>query len=372
MSLTALSLVPNFFLFALCPTFARAVSTPQPDIAGDWQLSWDDEFNTGTSTDLAGWSYDLGNGSSQGITGWGNNEDEYYTNSSTNVNVANGDLNIVATPQTITSSGYTTHYTSARIKTPSLFDQTYGVIEFRAELPAGKGLWPAVWMMPENSSYGGWPTSGEIDMTEAQGSSPSFVQGSLHSGTSSNTEDNQTGYYEPSGFNPTTGFHTYDLVWTNGSPGSFKWYVDGHLYETQTGGWVVPSGQASEAPFNQPFYLLINLAMGGNYGGSDSGSTGGTLAIDYVRTYSNMLGDTNSDGVVNTTDLATITKNLGKKISGGYTVGDFNDDGYVNQDDLALYQLGLSEQSKLLYTAPEPGMLAIGLAPLILWRRKRS
>lgn len=336
-------------------------------------MSYDDEFNTGVSTDLANWSSETGNGSGAGQpgAGWGNNEDEYYNAiGSSNVTVAGGDLNIIATPQTITSNGYTTHFTSARIKTPNVFDQTYGVIEFRAKLPAGNGLWPAVWMMPENSVYGGWPTSGEIDILESKGSQPNFAQGSLHSGPNGQ-DQTQTATYHPSGFNPTTGFHTYDLVWNNGSPGSFKWYVDGNLYETQTGGWYAPSS-SKESPFNQPFYLIINLATGGTYGGSDSGLSGGTLSVDYVRAYSNKLGDTNADGIVNSTDLSTLMAHWGvSRIRGGYTVGDFNGDGNVNADDLSLFMLGDADQNTILGSAtPEPAMAGLlVLIPLIHRRR---
>ncbi|HWB52762.1 MAG TPA: family 16 glycosylhydrolase, partial [Tepidisphaeraceae bacterium] len=300
-------------------------------------MTWSDEFNSGsTATDLAGWSYDIGNGQS----GWGNNEQEYYTNSAANVSVSTtggvGALHIDAIKQSI--NGY--NYSSARIKTNTVFSQTYGVIEFRAKLPAGQGLWPAVWMMPENSTYGGWPTSGEIDILESKGQETSLVQGSLHSGPAWNQEDNQTQTFSGSGLEPqgfsTTAWHTYDLEWDNGSPGTFKWYVDGVAYETQTGGWYVPSHVPigdREAPFDQPFYLLINLAVGGNYSGTPNlaSNTPYDMAIDYVRAYSSfLLGDTNNDGVVNASDFDTMMHHFGQSVTGGFTDGDFNNDGVVN------------------------------------------
>lgn len=364
----------RIFLLALCPALARAVSTPQPAVPGDWQLSYDDEFNDNTATDLAGWTYDIGNGQSEGIAGWGNSELEYYTNSSSNVNVANGSLNISAIKQS--TDGYA--YSSGRIRTTGLFDQTYGCIEFRAELPSGTGLWPAVWMLPQNSTYGGWPTSGEADILESTGQSPTLVQGSLHTGSSSSTQYTQTQTFSGSGLEPakftTATWHTYDLVWDNGDNGNagvFKWYVDGTLYETQTD-WYAPSSSNKESPFNEPFYLLINLAVGGTYGGTPNlmTNTPYTMSLDYVRAYSNLLGDTNADGVVNATDLATIKANLGKKMPGGYTVGDFNGDGIVNDDDLSLYELGLAEQSVTLGATPEPGMLGFLLIPLLGMRRR--
>src|SRR6185312_4325684 len=127
------------------------------------------------STDLNGFSYDTG------ANGWGNNELENYTTSSQNVSVSSGALHIDAI-----ASGTAGHqsYTSARIKTPALFAQAYGLIEFRAKFPSGTGLWPALWMMPRDSAYGGWPTSGEIDVFESRGDNMGLVQGSNHSGTS--------------------------------------------------------------------------------------------------------------------------------------------------------------------------------------------
>jgi beta-glucanase (GH16 family) len=364
----------------LSSAVARAAEPGTPDIpasAGSYHLSYANEFNdNSTATDLAGWSYDLGNGSSSGAgVGWGNNELESYTNSAANVSVSTsngvGSLHIDAI-----KSG--SSYTSGRIKSIGAFDPTYGVIEFRAELPAGQGLWPAVWMLPQSSPYGGWPSSGETDILESKGQSPTLVQGSLHSGTDSGHEDNQTQTFAGSGQEPnkfsTNTWHTYDLEWDNGSPGTFKWYVDGTLYETQNGGWVVPSGAPKEAPFNQPFYLLINLAVGGNYAGTPSLTSGQSydMAIDYIQYYTAgyLLGDTNNDGLVNSTDLTTLTTNFGKSVMGGFTSGDFNGDGVVNADDLALYELGASENIGTSGPVPEPGTLALLALPLILIRRR--
>jgi beta-glucanase (GH16 family) len=381
-------------LLMIWPASVLASEPGTPDLpasAGSYHLTYAEEFNdNSTATDLAGWTYDIGNGSSEGIPGWGNSEDEYYTNSSANISVSTnngvGALNINVLPQTITSDGYTTQYTSARIESTNVFTQTYGVIEFRAELPAGQGLWPAVWMLPDNASgsssplYGGWPTSGEIDILESTGQSPTLVQGSLHSGVNSGSQDTQSQTFSGSGAEPskftTNTWHTYDLVWTAGSPGSFQWYVDGTLYETQTGGWVVPSGAPAEAPFNQPFHLLINLAVGeaGDYAGAANlnSNTPYTMSIDYIQSYTSgyLLGDTNNDGVVNATDLATVMANYGKSVTGGFTSGDFNGDGVVNADDVALYELGASERIGATGPLPEPGTLALLALPWIALRRR--
>lgn len=253
----------------------QAVAAPS---GMEWVNTYSDQFNNGNS-DLSGWTYDLGGG------GWGNEEQEVYTNSTNNVSVSGGALNITA----IDTAGT---YTSGRIQTSGSFDQTYGLFEFRAKLPAGTGLWPALWMMPENSSYGAWPSSGEIDVLESKGQSPTLVQGSLHTGTSSDTEDTQTGEYSvPNGFSTNT-YHTYDLLWepansSDGEQNTISWYVDGTLYQTFHSGWVVPFGGSSMAPFNEPFYIILDLAVGGTYGGTPALTSGDsyTMSLDYVAAY---------------------------------------------------------------------------------------
>lgn len=256
-------------------------------------MTYHDEFNVGNS-DLNGWNHDLGTNN-----GWGNGEQENYTNSSANANVSTdpttgiGSLNINAIAS---GSGSNETYTSARIRSDAIFSQTYGLFEFRAKLPVGQGLWPAIWMMPENSSYGGWPTSGEIDVLESKGQNSGLVQGSLHSGNSYNTEDNQTQTFansgkEPAGFS-TSDWHTYDLEWNAGSgstPASISYFVDSIKYNTFTGGWVVPGSAPNgdvSAPFDKPFYIILNLAVGGNYGGTPNLADGTySMNVDYIRAY---------------------------------------------------------------------------------------
>ncbi|HSV12905.1 MAG TPA: glycoside hydrolase family 16 protein, partial [Tepidisphaeraceae bacterium] len=295
-----------------------------PGSGKQWSTTWNDEFNAG-APDLTGFTYDVGNG------GWGNSELENYTappgspapqpnpsglGSFTQPATGTNSNNVFASTDgtglgalTIraiaTGSGGSQTYTSGRIKTPNLFNQAYGLIEFRAKLPAGTGLWPAVWMLPANAAgqtspkYGGWPTSGEIDILESKGQQASLVQGSLHSGSSVNTHITQTQTFSGSGLEPggfsTTDWHTYDLQWTQGSTnvaGSLKWYVDGVLYETQSGGWFVPSSAPAgdkDAPFDQPFYMLLNMAVGGSYVGSPSLAAGNyDMQVDFLRAYSSI------------------------------------------------------------------------------------
>lgn len=263
--------------------FALVALAPAQLVAGNWSQTWSDEFNAGGS-DLNGWNYDLGNGGPS-LPGWGNNELENYTNSTDNVSVSGGNLHITAIAD---GQG---GYTSGRIKTDSVFSQAYGLFEFRAKLPAGQGLWPAVWMLPQGSVYGGWPSSGEIDILESRGQEPTLVQGTLHSGPIWWADNVQTQTYAGSGLEPagfsTFDWHTYDLKWTKGAgQATLTWYVDGQAYSSFTGGWSVPTGAGQDAPFDQPFYFLINMAVGGNYVGSPNLGTGSyDMQVDYVRAY---------------------------------------------------------------------------------------
>jgi beta-glucanase (GH16 family) len=237
---------------------------------GNWNIVWSDEFN-GTSINTKTWTYDTGNG------GWGNNELEYYTSSRQNSYVSNGYLHIVALQQSMGGSSYT----SARMKTEGLFSATYGRFEWRASLPAGVGFWPALWMLGTNINGIGWPECGEIDVVENNGSALTNVQGSLHSGS-----DETQIYTLPGG--SVTNFHNYLLEW---STNAISWYVDGVRYETQTG-WSDSDG-SYPFPFNQPFFIIMNIAVGGNYLGNPTTSNinanssfPGQMLVDYVRLYS--------------------------------------------------------------------------------------
>jgi beta-glucanase (GH16 family) len=237
---------------------------------GDWNIVWSDEFN-GASINRSVWNFDLGNNN-----GWGNNELEYYTNSARNAYVSNGCLHIVALQQSVGSY----NYTSARMKTEGLYSATYGRFEFRASLPAGTGFWPALWMLGNNIGSAGWPSCGEIDVVENNGSTPSKVQGSLHSGS------DETQIYTFPGGGSVTNFHQYVLEWATNA---ISFYVDGVPYQTQAN-WSDSAG-AYPTPFNQPFFIIMNLAVGGNYIGNPSAAAinastfPGQMLVDYVRLY---------------------------------------------------------------------------------------
>jgi hypothetical protein len=237
---------------------------------GNYNIVWSDEFN-GTNLNRSVWTNDLGGG------GWGNSELEYYTSRTDNAFVANGLLHIVARKEAYNSASYT----SARLKSQGLFCFKYGRLEWRARLPQGTGFWPALWLLGTNISSIGWPRCGEIDVMENKGSSPFTVQASLHSGS------DETGYYNFVEGGAVTNFHTYTLDWTTNA---VLLYVDGHLYQTQTR-WSSSFG-AYPFPFNQPFFLVMNLAVGGNYLGSPTTNAinagtvfPGEMLVDYVRLY---------------------------------------------------------------------------------------
>ena len=266
--------------------------------AGEWNIVWNDEF-TGSKLDTNKWAYDIGNDDIWGDPGWGNNELEYYTDDTNNVFVADGLLHLKAIQQG--TNGF--NYTSGRIKTFGKASWKYGRFEVRAKLPGGIGFWPAIWFMPEDSTiYGGgapeggghaddWPNAGEIDMTENNGT-PNFVKGSLFfGGQNGYAASSEAAWYGFGAGQSTTEFHIYSLEWLSNS---FSWFVDGNLCGQETNWWsnILDSGSRYPypAPFDVPFYLIINLAIGGNYLGNPStnqinASLPGEIQVDYVRVY---------------------------------------------------------------------------------------
>ncbi len=245
--------------------------------AQDWQLVWSDEFE-GDSLDQSKWSFQFGTGASEGLVGWGNNELQYYTDRQENIFVEDGNLHIVARAESFNNR----NYTSARIRSINKGDWKYGRFEFRAKLPEGQGLWPAIWMMPTDDAYGGWAGSGEIDIMELVGHEPDVVHGTLHYG--GGWPDN---VYSGDSYQLDTGkfsddFHTFALEWEEGE---MRWYVDGEHYQTQNN-WFT-QGHEFPAPFDKRFHLILNVAVGGNWPGSPDGSTifPQEMVIDYIRVY---------------------------------------------------------------------------------------
>lgn len=225
-------------------------------------LVWSDEFNTDGLPDPAKWGYDLGAG------GWGNAEAEYYTNRKENASVSNGTLKITAQKENFSGSAYT----SARLLTKDKFAFTFGKVEAKAKLPSGVGTWPAIWMLGSNISTIPWPACGEIDIMEHIGREQNKIYGTLHyAGHSGGNAVGSTKVIS----NASTEFHIYTLEWT---PNSIKISVDNQVYHTVF--------NSSELPFNRDFFIIMNLAMGGNFAGPiDLAFTSATLEVDYIRVY---------------------------------------------------------------------------------------
>jgi beta-glucanase (GH16 family) len=269
-------------------TLNQTGGTLVTNTATQWNIVWDDEFN-GNSINTNIWSFEVGNNG-----GWGNHEWEYYTSNYLNAYETNGLLHIVASRQGTNGS----YYTSARMKTENNFSTTYGMIVWRAALPAGTGMWPALWTLGNSFSTAGWPACGEIDVMEANGTLTNQVQSSVHFGNASDQDVTETAIYNSfAGGNNITNFHTYTLQWQYGS---ISFAVDGNVFETQNtwGSPNLPSPNSPyPAPFNAPFFLIMNLAVGGDYVGLPTTTPSSTNAInsgtvfpaqmlvDYVRVY---------------------------------------------------------------------------------------
>lgn len=255
----------------------------------NWNIVWSDEFSE-AQLNTNNWTFDIGNGFESGgyyVPGWGNDELEYYTSRTNNVYLSNGFLHIHAQQESYGGQDYT----SGRIKSTGLYFKQYGRFEWRASLPVGVGFWPALWMLPENSPYGGWPNSGEIDVMENNGSVSNQEGGTIHYGGANGNDvySGETYTFMPG--DSVVNFHTYLLEWTTNA---IDWFVDGHLYESQTNWWsnvgTTESTYPYPAPFDQQFYILMNLAIGGDYLGDPStnsinASLPGDLVVDYVRAY---------------------------------------------------------------------------------------
>ena len=260
------------------PTLTVTNNTPVTP-GGPLTLVWNDEFG-GAKLDPYKWYFETGDGSQYGIPGWGNNELQWYLPDSALLK----DGKLVITARRESSNGKS--YTSARINTRDRFAFRYGRIEARIRLPAGQGLWPAFWLLPQDNAYGTWAASGEIDIVEARnlgGTGGNTIFGGIVYGGS---WPNQVGSGEsyPVSTNVTTDFHVYALEW---DVDKIRWYVDGTLFAVRDSSWYSANG-AFPAPFDKPFYVLFNVAVGGNYPGSPTPATvfPVTLEVDYVRVYS--------------------------------------------------------------------------------------
>ncbi len=276
------SLQKYFLAFLLMPIFFIACTDKKviPDIVPselvvekNWQFettpTWQDDFNTGTAIDATKWSFETGG------NGWGNNELQYYTSGS-NSTIVGGNLMITAKKESLLGRDYT----SSRMITKGKGDWLYGRFEIKAKLPKGRGTWPAIWMLSSDNAYGIWPSSGEIDIMEHVGYEPNNIHFSIHTAAYNHVNGTQktTSKYIS---DATDSFHVYRLDWT---PYAVRGYIDGVAYfeflNNNTGftAW----------PFNKPFHLILNLAVGGDWGGVqgvDNTIFPTAMLVDYVKVY---------------------------------------------------------------------------------------
>jgi beta-glucanase (GH16 family) len=260
--------VANFILVVCC---LSACTNSKKATDGElWKLSWSEEFNYTGLPDSSKWSYDIGG------HGWGNNELQYYTMAKPeNAFVNNGSLKITAKKQKTENRDYT----SARLVTKGKADFTYGKIEIRAKLPPGRGLWPAFWMLGSTPGIG-WPALGEIDIMEHVGFEKDSVFGTIHTKSYNHIIGTQKGkkiFIK----DPYDQFHVFKLEWT---PERMDFFLDGTLYNHISN----ERKTTDEWPFDAPFHLLVNLAVGGNLGGRhgvDETVFPAVLEVDYIRVY---------------------------------------------------------------------------------------
>jgi beta-glucanase (GH16 family) len=249
------------------PPFVPIVQ-PAKEYSFESTPAWADEFDGEGAPDPAKWGYDVGG------SGWGNNELQYYTNTTNNAAVKDGLLTITAKKEAFSGR----EYTSSRMVSKNGSEMLYGRIEVKAKLPAGRGSWPAIWMLPNDYAYGNWPASGEMDIMEHVGYDQNNVHFSLHSQLYNSTNSKSGMMNIPTA---STEFHTYREDWT---PVSIKGYYDDKLVYT-----YINDGKGFAGwPYDKPFHLLLNLAVGGNWGGVqgvDDSIFPIAMQVDYVRFY---------------------------------------------------------------------------------------
>jgi beta-glucanase (GH16 family) len=275
-------LLPVIFLLTSC-AMSPFPSFPTT-LPGGWTLVWNDEFEgaAGSAPDPARWTYDLGG------EGWGNREWQYYTDRPDNA-ALDGQGNLVITAHAVdnpAASSLTCWYgpckfTSARLLTQGRFEFTYGRVEARLKIPFGQGIWPAFWMLGSDISSVGWPECGEIDIMENIGREPGVVHGTLHGPGFYGADGLSSSYTLPNGAAFADDFHVYAVEWETNE---IRFYVDGTLYNTV---------RKSQFPnsyrwvFDHPFFILLNVAVGGNWPGYPDASTTfpQSMLVDYVRVY---------------------------------------------------------------------------------------
>lgn len=265
-----------FFILVLALFVGCSSDNDEPDTPDFDQLTFSDEFDGEGAIDGTKWTFDLGNGAEIGLPGWGNNELQYYTDHLENVKVEDGMLHITARQESFQGSGYT----SARILTKGLFEQTYGRFEARIKLPFGQGIWPAFWLLGDDSNGTViWPQIGEIDIMEYRGQEPNVIHGSVH-GPGYSAGQAVTDRYTLANGRFDSDFYIFAIEW---GPDYINYYVNDILYNT-----ITPDDVNGEWVFNSnTFYIILNVAVGGSFVGPPNNSTPfpQTMLVDYVRVY---------------------------------------------------------------------------------------
>lgn len=253
--------------------FLAVAPARSADTTGALGLVWSDEF-TGNSLDLSKWEFVVD------ARGGGNKELQYYVTN--NVRVRDGFLTIEARKEHYTGTEGTREYTSSRIRTKAKGDWLQGRFEVRARLPQGKGMWPAIWMLPTENRYGAWPLSGEIDIMELLGHQPKRIHATLHYADLSGHRTSSGKDFVLSAGSFADGFHVFRLDW---GPTGMRWYVDGKSIHAATE-WYSGSNRFP-APFDQKFHLILNVAVGGRWPGDPDSTTQfpQAMLVDYVRVY---------------------------------------------------------------------------------------
>ncbi len=276
-----MKLLPILILFITCQ---EPKSSEKQQVVNEWDkegwtLVWNDEFD-GPALNLEKWSYEIGG------HGWGNNELQYYSDDDSTAFIQDGKLVIRAdlVPQGTGSSDNLRYFSSARLRTSGKGDWRYGRIEVKAKLALGQGIWPAIWMLPTDWMYGGWPESGEIDIMEHVGYDPGRVHGSIHTGSYNHKINTQRG-----------GSKLLDKISSKFYVYAIEWYEDridfliddSKYFSFQNDG----KNDFNTWPFNQRFHLLINIAVGGDWPGSPDETTQfpTEMEVEYVRVYEKIL-----------------------------------------------------------------------------------
>lgn len=266
-----LGMLSKSFLLVLLLVAISSCEDSIQDVTNLSVIVMQDEFDVDGAPDDSFWNFEIGTGPN--ADGWGNNELQYYTDRTENVKVENGQLLITARQESFEGSSYT----SARLLTKGKFEQTYGRFEARMRLPYGSGIWPAFWMLGGDIDTNPWPASGEIDIMEYAGGEPTVMFGSVH-GPGYSAGEAITKSYDLGGDRFDTGFHIFGIEWT---PEYINYYVDDVLYNQ-----ITPDDAPGEWVFDKPFFIIINLAIGGPFGLPNAETVfPQTMLVDYVRVY---------------------------------------------------------------------------------------